>query len=395
MYTEKEIIQRIVEHKLDNKSEAFSLYNMFCDLLKEKYGSVDRDYDDKPTKRGNEWLDIHHIGEYELDDIARRTENAQFYEREMRNKPKDKVVVVKHEVFCNAEKMNEIRQAYPNAIIYGSEYTLEELKKYNVKDQLTYANKIEHFLLHYLIVSIRDSRFSGGPNYLWDCCVSLDLYGLDNLYKNKKNKEYYYSIMSSEEVTHLYKKLIDWKKWNINECSKYWNNFKYVMKFMNTDKVSYIENNDKFFQLFKILQYNFDDETTERITSFPYKERIIDWQGIPAKMVKGNVYSLDGKTIINFSHRLLYTRETFTVPNDIEQIKNDAFRWGMKLKKITVPATVKIMEDKVFVSRRNQYFNHVNTIVYKGSRQEWDSKFSNVELDDIELICQKRIKRKN
>ena len=41
-------------------------------------------------------------------------------------------------------------------------------------------NKIEHFLLHYLIVSIRNSKFAGGPNYLWDCSVALDIYGFDH-----------------------------------------------------------------------------------------------------------------------------------------------------------------------------------------------------------------------
>lgn len=139
-----EIIEKIKNHELGNEKEAFSLYNELCEFLKSKYGMVDKDYDKNPTKRGKEWLDIHHIREYELDDIAKRTDQA-----------KGKLL-------------------FP---IFSTMCTLDELKPYNIKEQLVYANKIEHFLLHYLIDSIRGRMiFSGGPNFLWDDCVALDYY---------------------------------------------------------------------------------------------------------------------------------------------------------------------------------------------------------------------------
>ena len=49
-----------------DKEEATVFYFAFCACLKEKYGLVDRAFDDNLTKRGKEWIDIHHIREYEL-----------------------------------------------------------------------------------------------------------------------------------------------------------------------------------------------------------------------------------------------------------------------------------------------------------------------------------------
>ena len=79
---EIELINRIKAHELGCKEDAFELYCSLCELLKSKYGLLNRSYDDNPCKRGKEWLDIHHVLEYELDDIARRTDNAKIYERD-------------------------------------------------------------------------------------------------------------------------------------------------------------------------------------------------------------------------------------------------------------------------------------------------------------------------
>ena len=55
---------KILNHKLGDVEDAKSLYDELCAFLEEKYGLVDKDYDENPTKRGTEWLDIHHIMEY-------------------------------------------------------------------------------------------------------------------------------------------------------------------------------------------------------------------------------------------------------------------------------------------------------------------------------------------
>lgn len=251
----KEFIEKIKNHKLGDKEEATVLYFAFCACLKEKYGLVDRNFDDNPTKRGKEWIDIHHIREYELDDIARRTENARDFEKSKHNPSfKNQVVIALKSSEWNDAKMEKIRKQYPNKPVafLGVNYTLEELKPYNVKEQLVYANKIEHFLLHYLISSIL--RKSGGIHYLWDCSVALDLYGFEQAYMQnlKNNKETFYSILTSEEITFLYKKLIDWENIDINECSRYWFSLKDVLHKIIEQDVSYVENKEK---LFIILEF--------------------------------------------------------------------------------------------------------------------------------------------
>ena len=256
--TELLIIKKIKNHALGNKEEALSLYYLLCDFLKEKYGMLDKNYDENPTKRGKEWLDIHHILEYELDDIATRTKNARFIEKKLQNQTENEVVVViKSEEFYDNRKKEAIYKKYLNknrVYIYALDYSIEELKPYNLKEKLVYANKIEHFLLHYLIDSIRGKEtFSGGINYLWDDVVALDLYRFDKDYMNKikTQKEKFYSIMSSEEATTLYKKLIDWKKWDLQKCKRYWFNFRNVKQTSSL----YIEDKDKFRGVFGILHY--------------------------------------------------------------------------------------------------------------------------------------------
>ena len=43
-----ELVEKIKNHTLGNKEEATALYFAFCACLKEKYGLVDRDFDDNP-----------------------------------------------------------------------------------------------------------------------------------------------------------------------------------------------------------------------------------------------------------------------------------------------------------------------------------------------------------
>lgn len=393
-----DFIERIRNHTLGNKEEASALYFAFCDCLKEKYGLVDRDFDDNPTKRGKEWIDIHHIREYELDDIARRTQDARDLEIEKLRRPGE-VLGIKCEILHDKEKFEEIKKLNPDVMAYyGVDYTLEELKPYNVKEQLVYANKIEHFLLHYLIVSIRNSKFAGGPNYLWDCCVALDIYGFDQDFMNnlKYEKTKFYSIISSEEITLLYKKLIDWKNWEAWQCSRYWMINKKVIGYLNSRQVSYIEDKEKFFRLLDILGFALDKDIKNKIETLPYKIKIIEpIKGLMAKEINEHIYSMDEKTALRF--KIYATLKSFTVPSNVERIANGAFFPGFCLEKITIPITVKAIEDKAFtgypynLKGNGCVCSHLKTIYYKGTKAMWDANFSNVEIaDGVTVVCKKK-----
>lgn len=357
--TESELITKIKNHELGNTIEAFELYNLFCDILKMKYGLVDKDYDENPTKRGSEWLDIHHILEYELDDIGKKTQQA-------------------------------IKKNYLEL--------LRQLKPYNVSTELVYANKIEHFLLHYLIDSIRgEDVFSGGPNFIWDCCVSLDLYGFNqsNFLKCKANKNTYYSLLTSYEVTFLYKKLIMWKNWNIQECSNYWLSYKNMIRSLYEQEVSYIEDIKKFFHLLNILEFPLDDELIEKINNTHYKVKTIQKNdGTIIKIISNNYFAEDEETVILFNN--ISSKKSMTIPYYAKKIAVGAFDSSAELEKITVPTHVENIEDRAFIDHRvkMQRYPSIKTIYYKGTKEEWDSKFSNVILNDIKLICKKQKKEK-
>lgn len=396
-----DLIEKIKKHTLGNREEAFALYFAFCDCLKEKYGLVDRDFDDNPTKRGKEWIDIHHIREYELDDIARRTDIARDFEkRQLKPLYENELVIALKSSEWNETRMDEIRKLYPNNSVafWGVDFTLQELKPYNVKEQLVYANKIEHFLLHYLIVSIRNSKFAGGPNYLWDCSVALDIYGFDQAFMNnlKCEKEKFYSIISSEEITLLYKKLIDWKNWEAWQCSRYWMINKKVIGYLNVRQVSYIEDKDKFFKLLDILGFALNKDVKNKIETLPYKIKIIEpIKGLMAKEINEHIYSMDEKTALRF--RIHATLKSFTVPSNVERIANGAFFPGFCLEKITIPITVKEIENKAFtgypynLKGNGCVCPHLKTIYYNGTKAMWNENFSNVEIaDGVNVVCKKK-----
>jgi hypothetical protein len=176
--------------------DANEIYDQMVELLLQKYGPVDKDFDENPTKRGDEWLDIHHIDETTLDDIGNRTTAAKKNDR--------------------------------NTLHIGF-YTLEELKPMNRKERLVYANKIEHFLLHFLIECIRNSSdISGGPNFTWDGAVALKYFVLNrpHLIALQKRDDFYDDI-SLIDLTKVYKKLIDWKEWRLGTAATFWYTFLY------------------------------------------------------------------------------------------------------------------------------------------------------------------------
>ncbi len=399
---------KILEHDLGDKEEAFFLYETLCNLLKDKYGLVDKDYDKNPTRRGKEWLDIHHIMEYELDDIARRTQGARPCDR---IQIKGNYMVAEFKVDNDfEEKKRKVQFSYKKEQInnpklclqiIGYANTIDELKPYNAKEKLVYANKIEHFLLHYLIDSIRGKDFmSGGPNYIWDAAVALDVYAFDMEYLSliQKNKDEYYSYMDSTEITLLYKKLIDWKHWNIKECANYWLNYKNVFSRYKLEKLSYFTNIKKLKFLLQIIGIHLPKVMVEDIDKLPLKERLLtDKQGNIVKRIINNcIYEKDGTTLCRFGFPLYSSPRSLVVPKNATYIKNNAFDVLIicrDVEKIKIPQNVKIIEDHVFVRVsgnviEKKYIN-LKQLIYSGSTEEWNEKFSNVILKDIELVCKK------
>ena len=389
----KKLIKIIKVYKLNYKDYALELYKLFCKLLTIKYGPVDRDYDDNPTKRGKEWLDIHHILEYQLDDIARRTQNAQdLLKIKEYDKKYDRYNFVLYKDEYNDENIKKIEEKYSqkNISIYRLDYTLEELKPYNVKEQLVYANQIEHFLLHYLIDSFRGQDvLSGGPNFLWDSCVALDLYGFYQPYLEelKEKKSEFYSILNTYEITKLYKKLINWKNWNINELTRFWTNFNYTYRYIRRDDVTNISDKPKFFEIMHMLGISFSQEIKEKIETLPYLYKVSD-----GKIYKGDyTLALDGETLLHYFGRNIDIK-TLSIPTYVKHIKNNAFNCMFKLESITIPNSIESMDDGVFaniIRWQEKYKILFKRIIYKGTEEEWTRKFSNVDLCGIKLICKK------
>jgi hypothetical protein len=172
------IIEKLKHHNVNFNTDLIfveKLYYEFCEELKQKYGELNAPFDNnKIIKRGKEWLDIHHICEIiadknnGLDDVASRTTRAK--------KEKD-----------TAE--------------------LERLKQYNRVDQLVYANKIEHFVLHYLIDIYRDKDNGLHTPACWFLLANIfDIeckkdFKMPHLIEIQKNKGNYYT---QEEFDYLF-----------------------------------------------------------------------------------------------------------------------------------------------------------------------------------------------
>lgn len=162
-------------------------------------------------------------------------------------------------------------------------------------------------------------------------------------------------------------------------------------------------------------------EWAEKLQALPIEPEIFDWEGQQVKFVKKHLLSADGKTALVFCINNFNTK-SFTVPSGIKRIANGAFRCGRFLETITIPTSVKEIESRAFtVYTKGTYkgklwpkigpiipvldtenyelcfkyspfekcFHNLTTIIYKGTKQQWNEKFYNVKLDGITLICQK------
>ena len=163
---------------------AENLYNKYCHYLKKKHGRLSADYDCPHRTRGAEWLSIHHIDEIEFPDIATLTNKAI--------------------------EQNDIQM-------------LDFLKPHNRKDRLTYADQIEHFLLHALIFLYNHEQ-SGAPHFLFGEILKQEIGIFDENSKERRIQCILYRFfryISFEEICSMYKKIAakQYRRefWKLNE----------------------------------------------------------------------------------------------------------------------------------------------------------------------------------
>lgn len=149
-----------------DKDNSAALYEEMCQMLVRKYGRPEATYgSSKCKKRGNEWLDIHHISEINVgdDNIAAKTKAGQLTSNSVANQPKN----------------------------------------------LVYCNKVEHFILHYLIENVRPGLGMGihmifGDILAFQSC-QLVRGALPQL---QQVKSFFFNDFSWEQVKALYRRLI-------------------------------------------------------------------------------------------------------------------------------------------------------------------------------------------
>lgn len=160
-----------------------SLYYNFCNALKVQHGLVLRDYDKKPDTRGKEWIDIHHINEILIPNISVITQEF--------------------------EKLNFTEG-------------IKSLSLHNKKENLVYATKIEHFLLHVLITYIKN-EISTGVHLIMKEILKVLVGKLNKntpLYRIQKNNQVYFERISIDEFFTVYKTLI--KNFNCQDYVIWW-----------------------------------------------------------------------------------------------------------------------------------------------------------------------------
>lgn len=178
-FNNSEIINKIKELfnlREYHADEIKTIYENFCYYLMAKNGKIYFDYDKPHRTRGKEWIDIHHIDETTIDDIANRTRLAI--------ESKDKI-------------------------------TLKELKPYNKANRLVYANKIEHFILHCLIAlyNIANGRHTifGGVHWQFGAILHMQtalLKDSDKLYEIQKHKELLFNQITFDEIIDIYSTIL-------------------------------------------------------------------------------------------------------------------------------------------------------------------------------------------
>lgn len=165
---DKSILADLTSSKI-TESNAKQFYERMINYCRDKNGLVLDDFDKDPCRRGGEWIDIHHIDETQLDNIATRTYEAQ--------------------------KDNDTK-------------TLEELKEFNKASRLVYATKVEHFLLHYIIEYLRGP--GGGPHWIFGDILRAQFHIKLSDYESDDfgYRLACFSDVSFDQITLLYKNIL-------------------------------------------------------------------------------------------------------------------------------------------------------------------------------------------
>lgn len=174
-------VKEVFENDNISSVDVETIYDNFCEFLYKKNGPVSNDYDNNPRTRGKEWMDIHHVDEKIIDDIATRTNYAKQI---------------------------------------SDDETLKELKPFNRKDRLIFATKIEHFLLHCLLDKIR-CCFSGGPHFIFGDILKIETGFFEEgtkEYAIQKKKSAFYQDFSFLEIIEIYGKILKYNNVDIDEC---------------------------------------------------------------------------------------------------------------------------------------------------------------------------------
>lgn len=152
---------------------AEELYDKLCNELVIKNGKILEDYDKNPRTRGKEWIDIHHIDEKILDNIATRT--------------------------------NEAKKR-------GDFIELRMLAPFNKKERLVYATKVEHFLLH-CILNFIDDCLSYGTHFLFGDLLKMEIGIFEEGSWLKKiqdiRNDKFYSLIDFGYVVKIYRKVLE------------------------------------------------------------------------------------------------------------------------------------------------------------------------------------------
>ena len=97
------------------------------------------------------------------------------------------------------------------------------------------------------------------------------------------------------------------------------------------------------------------------------------------KTIDGNLYSKDGKTLINYASGK--TNATFEIPTEVEIITKFAFRYNNNLRNITIGKNVNTIENYAVSLCYN-----LESINYLGTKEEWNLINTGSSFDNVKII---------
>lgn len=108
--------------------------------------------------------------------------------------------------------------------------------------------------------------------------------------------------------------------------------------------------------------------------------------------IKNLPYFAEVKKIVRYFNITPFEKKSFTIPYYVKNIAFGAFDGAFYLETVTIPTTVEHIDDNAFINYKIKASRiaKISKIIYKGTKEEWYKKFSNVELGEIKLVCKKK-----